>query len=336
MSFIRRLALTSAALLSFAATAQAADPVVVRAGYIPVLGAAQVFVIDNLGWDKEAGFDLQLKQFDSGPNMIQALASGTLDSYIAGVGPVIVAKSQGIGVRIVAATALEELVVAAGPELAATAGAPKESFAALSKKLGRPLKVATQPAGSVPNTMLQYWLWERAGIDRGAVELVPMGIDATQQALLAGAVDAAIIREPALTIITDRNPKVKVLAYGGDILPNQPGNVIALTEEFLKKHPDVSQKLVDLTVRATELIKKDPDVAAKAVEAAIGKGIIDAKTMSRALASKAVRFNVDPTVIVEQTAILRDYQVKLGAVKQAPALDGLFDATFYEKAAKKK
>ncbi|WP_114393606.1 ABC transporter substrate-binding protein [Oleisolibacter albus] len=335
ISSFRRFALAAVAVLALSPTARAADPVVVRAGYIPVLGAAQAFVIDNLGWDKENGFDLQLKQFDSGPNMIQALASGTLDTYIAGVGPVIVARSQGIGVRVVAATAVEELVVAAGPDLAAQPGSPAEAIAALSKKLGRPLKVATQPAGSVPNTMLQYWLWERAKADKAAIELVPMGIDATQQALLAGAVDAAIVREPALTIITDRNPQVKVLAYGGDILPNQPGNVIALTDDFAKAHPDIAQKLVDLTVKATDLIKADPKVAAKAVEAALGKGLISAEVMERALTSKAVKFNVDPAVIAEQTGVMQDYQVKLGAVKQASPLEGLFDASYYAKATNK-
>lgn len=317
--------------LAFVGSAQAADPVVVRAGYIPVLGAAQAFVIDNQGWDLQNGFDLQLKQFDSGPNAIQAVASGTLDAYIAGVAPVVVARGKGVGIRVVASTAVEELVVAAGPDLAKTGGSPAQAIEALSKKLGRPLKLATQPAGSVPNTFLQYWLWEVAKVDKQYVELVPQGIDATQQALLVGAVDGAIIREPALTIITGRNPDVKVLAYGQDILKNQPGNVIALTDDFTSKHPDIAQKLVELTAKATDVLKKDKKVAVAAIEAAIGKGLVPAAIIEQALSSPAVKFNTDPASILKETALVQDYQVKLGTVKEATPVEQIFDLSYYQK-----
>lgn len=333
--FTARLVAATALTAALVGSALAADPVVVRAAYIPVLGAAQAFVIDSQGWDLQNGFDLQLKQFDSGPNAIQAVTSGTVDVYIAGVAPVIVAKSKGIGIKVVAATAVEELVVAAGPELAGIPGKPAEAIAALSKKLGRPLKLATQPAGSVPNTFLQYWLWEVAKVDKAYVELVPQGIDATQQALLVGAVDGAIIREPALTIITDRNPGVKVLAYGGDILKNQPGNVIALTDDFTAKHPDIAQKLVELTAKATEVLKKDKKIAVAAVESAIGKGLIPAETLERALSSPAVKFNTDPGAIVAEVGVVQDYQVKLGTVKEPVPVDQIFDLSYYKKVAGK-
>lgn len=330
----RLVAATALAAAAFTGSASAADPVIVRAGYIPVLGAAQAFVIDNQGWDLANGFDLQLKQFDSGPNAIQAVASGTLDAYIAGVAPVVVARGKGVGIKVVASTAVEELVVAAGADLAKTAGSPAEAIAALSKKLGRPLKLATQPAGSVPNTFLQYWLWEVAKVDKAYVELVPQGIDATQQALLVGAVDGAIIREPALTIITGRNPDVKVLAYGGDILKNQPGNVIALTDEFTSQHPDIAQKLVELTARATEVLKTDKKVAIAAIESAIGKGLIPTSIIEQALSSPAVKFNTDPASILKETAVVQDYQVKLGTVKTPVPVEQIFDLTYYQKIAK--
>lgn len=327
----RLVAATVLTGLAAVGSVQAADPVVVRAGYIPVLGAAQAFVIDNQGWDLQNGFDLQLKQFDSGPNAIQAVASGTVDAYIAGVAPVVVARGKGVGIKVVASTAIEELVVAAGPDLAKTAGTPAQAIEALSKKLGRPLKLATQPAGSVPNTFLQYWLWEVAKVDKQYVELVPQGIDATQQALLVGAVDGAIIREPALTIITGRNKDVKVLAYGQDILKNQPGNVIALTDDFTAKHPDIAQKLVELTARATDVLKKDKKVAVAAIESAIGKGLVPTAIIEQALSSPAVKFNTDPASIMKETALVQDYQVKLGTVKEATPVEQIFDLTYYQK-----
>ncbi len=60
--------------LSFAQAAQQ-----VRVGYIPILGAAPLFVADKEGFAKAAGLDFRMTVFESGPNMISALASGTPD-----------------------------------------------------------------------------------------------------------------------------------------------------------------------------------------------------------------------------------------------------------------
>ena len=50
--------------------------------------------------------------------MIQALRSGTLDVYVAGLAPLLVARSKGIDVRVVAATVVEEMGFAASATLA--------------------------------------------------------------------------------------------------------------------------------------------------------------------------------------------------------------------------
>ena len=80
---------------------------------------------------------------------------------------------------------------------------------------GAPARLATQPAGSVPNTTLQHWLWEVGKVDKADVTVVPMGIDATQQAVLVGAVEGATVREPAVTIVQGRDPSIKLVALGG-------------------------------------------------------------------------------------------------------------------------
>jgi NitT/TauT family transport system substrate-binding protein len=328
-----------------AAAAAAALPVVagvrahaaapVRVGIIPVIGAAPVIVLNGEGWAKQAGLDLQFVTFESGPNMIQALASGTLDVYVAGVAPLAVARAKGIDVRVATATAVEEMVMVAGPKLAVefkpgVSGAA--AIAALRASLGRPVKLATQPAGSVPNTTLQHWLWEVVKADKADVEIVPMGIDATQQALLTGAVEGATIREPAVTIVTKRDPRTRVVALGGEMFPNQPGTVVAFSGAFLQRDPKGAQALVDQVVKAVELIKKDPDRAAPHVEAALGKGIVDRATIRAALTSPASKFVADPASITEATRAMQAYQVKLGSLDREYPLEGLFDMSFFRKA----
>lgn len=326
---------------ALAATATLARPVVAqtaipaRIGYIPIIGTAPVFVAQGEGWLKDAGIAASFTVFESGPNMIQAFASGTIDFYLAGIAPLAVARSRGVDVRVVAATAIAENVFVAAPALAKffTPGtAPAAAFKAHKAATGKAARLATQPAGSVPNTVLQYWLWEVANADKGDVEVVPMGIDATQQAVLAGAVEGGIVREPALTIVQSRNPGIKLVAGGQELFPGQPGTVLAGSGAFVTKNPDAVQKLVDSLVRAAALIAKDPDRAAPHVAAALGKGIVDPALIRKALVSPASTFEIDPRKIIEPSRAMQTYQVKLGSLEKELPFEGLFETQFYERA----
>ena len=328
----------TAAALALASSAALAAPVTARVGVIPIVGAAPIFVADGKGWAKEAGLELKFTTFESGPNMIQALATGTIDIYVAGVMPLAVARTKGIDSKVVTATAVEEMVFVAGPKLApyfAAGATPGDALKAYRAKEGKPARLAAQPPGSVPNTTLQHWLWQVAKADKADAEIVSMGIDATQQAVLVGAVEGAAIREPALTIVQGRNPAIKLVATGGQMFPSQPGTVVAVTPAFAAAHPEQVQALVDALVRADKLLKDKPDEAAPFVEAALGKGIVDLATIRKALTSPASRFIADPRAIVDATAKMQDYQVSIGTLDKASPLEGLFDPRYYEKAAGK-
>jgi NitT/TauT family transport system substrate-binding protein len=312
-----------------------AQTVAARVGFIPIVGAAPIFIADREGWLKEKGVQAAFTVFESGPNMIQAVASGTIDVYVAGVAPLAVARSRGVDVRVVAATAVGENVVAANPKLAAhfkPGVAAAQALKSFRAETGKAAKFATQPAGSVPNTTLQYWLWEVAKADKADVEIVQMGIDATQQALLAGAVDAASVREPAVSIVQARNPGVRLLATGDEVFPGQPGTVVAVSGAFAVKNPDAIQAIVTGVVRAIALAQTSPDRVVPHVEAALGKGIVDAATIKRALASPATKFLADPRAIVEPARAMQAYQMKLGSLEKELPFEGLFDSRFYERA----
>ncbi|WP_425373685.1 ABC transporter substrate-binding protein [Lichenihabitans psoromatis] len=332
---LRSIVLGLAAGLLSATIAYAADAIPVRIGVIPVIGASPIFVANGEGLLKQGGLNATFTTFESGPNMIQALASGTIDVYVAGVAPLAVARQKGIDVTVVASTAIEEMVFVASPKLAAyfTPGtSAADAFKAFRAKEGKPARLATQPPGSVPNTTLQHWLWATTGTAKTDADIVPMGIDATQQAVLTGAVDGASIREPALTIVQSRNPGIKLIALGGVMFPNQPGTVVAVSGGFEKAHPEAVQSLVSAVVKATDILKADPDRAAPFVEAALGKGITDVATIRKALTSPAAKFVADPRVIIDATRAMQTFQVSIGTLDKDVSLDGLFDPRFYEKA----
>ena len=138
LSKARRFAVAAAATLLFwGAQAHAATDV--RVGFIPVVGAGQLFVIDGEGWARDAGLNLKLTQFESGPAMISALASGTLDAYYGGIGPIMVASARGIDVKVYAATAIEEMTFVGRADFGAQADAATAGgFKAFTERQGRP------------------------------------------------------------------------------------------------------------------------------------------------------------------------------------------------------
>ena len=187
---------------------------------------SQLFVIVGEGWAKAAGLELQLTRFSSGPAMVQALASGGYEVAYIGIGPAMVASASGLDLRVTAANGINQgslIGVGAFAEGFAAAASPAAAFAAFRQKTGRPVRVATLPKGSVPDTVLQYWLNEVAHVAPGDVQVLGVGEDRVQQALLSGSAEAAGALEPILTIVQERGAFGEDSGDGGDDVSQSAG-----------------------------------------------------------------------------------------------------------------
>ncbi len=315
-----------------------AQAVPMRIGYVPVIGASALFVLEGAGWAREAGLDLKLTRFDSGPAAIQALGSGTLDALAIGIAPVAVARAKGLDVKVVSAAGTGgSAFVASGAlsaHFAAANGDQAKALAAFRAATGRKAKLATLPPGGVPTVALSHWLFKLGKVDPADVEIVQMGIDAVQQAMLAGSADGGTVLEPSATIVTLRNPALKRIATAQQMFPEIPGVVMAVTGAFEKAQPAAVEKFVGLVIRATDLIVNSPKDAAPHVLKALGAGIVDEATMTAALSSPAAGYVSDPRTIVGPTEAMLAYQVELKDFPTAPPVAGLFDAQFWERASK--
>lgn len=309
-----------------------------RVGYVPVIGASALLVLAGDGSTRDAGFDLKLSKFDSGPNAIQAFASGTIDILAVGVAPVAVARARGLDASVVSAAAIGGTAFMAGPALARafaeTGNDPAKAFAAFRVATGRKAKLGTLPPGGVPTVALHHWLWKIGRVDRADVEIINMGIEVVQQAMLTGAIDGGTLLEPSATLVSERDPRIRRIVNSTDMFPNIPGVVIAASGKLIKSRPDLVERFVGLLHRATEQLRNEPAKAAPLVLAALGGGLVAEDTIARALISPAVTFVTDPARIREATQELLAYQVELGDFAKSPALDGLFDQGLYERGVK--
>ena len=318
--------------LSIAATAAESGSVTLRVGYIPIMPMSQLFVMEGEGWVKDAGLNLKLTRFSSGPAMIQALASGTLDVAYIGIGPAMVSRAKGVPIKVVASNVYDQMaVIASGPFAKVWTKHPgADALAAFQKAHGRKLKIATMPKGSVPDTVLRYWIQKRLGVKLDQVEIVGMGASAIQQGLLAGSVDAASIMEPVLTIVGQRLPDSKVIVRGDEMLPDHPGAVVAVMEPVITAHPHAVAKLVELHVRATKVLNEQPDKSAKYLAEYIGKGLLPVELLAKSLKSPSTGFVADPHKIQDGTRRLYEYEQEIGVVKNPLDLGQLFDNRFFD------
>ncbi|HWI28541.1 MAG TPA: ABC transporter substrate-binding protein [Stellaceae bacterium] len=303
--------------------------------YIPIMPMAQLYVMQSEGWTKQAGLDLRLTKFSSGPAMVQAMASGKYDVMYVGIGPAMVARANGVPLKVVASAVVEQIALIAQGALAkdaAGAQSAADAIRAFTAEHHRKPKIATLPKGSVPDLVLRYWLERRAKLPIDSVEIVGMGEDRVQQALLTRSVDGASILEPIVTIVRERMPDARILVAGGAMFPDQPGAVVAVTQRALKDDPAAITQLVALHIRATELLHSDPARAARDIYPFLGQGLVPLATIERAVRSPVSHFVSDPRKIVDATREMRDFSKEIGTLAKPVPVKELFDTAIYQAA----
>ncbi len=332
--FLKVAALASALLLPGAACAQ--QPVKVQVGFVPVIGASPLFVLDGAGWAKQAGLEIASVKFDSGPTAIQAAASGQLDVLVIGIAPMAVARAKGVDLRIVATTSRGGSGLVATTKLQQAfdeaGGDAAKAFALFREKNGRPAKLGTLPAGAGPTVALGYWLKNIVQAPAGAVQIATLGIEAVQQAVLVDGIDGGTVLEPALSAVLTRAPHLKVIASEATMFPDAQGVGVAVSGAFAKANPAAVETLVALIVRATQAVKSDPQGAVEHVQKVLGGGLLPNAVVLRALTSPTLTWTNDPRAAVEPTRRMLAFQVESGDFATAPSLEGLFDASFFERA----
>ena len=332
--FFARTSLTLALIAGAAAPARA--QVTLEMAYMPIIPCSQLFVMEGLGWTKAAGIELKLTRFDSGPAIVQALASGKMDVMCLGIGPAMVARGKGIPVKAIAAGIVDQIAVIAQGDLVGYFDKHKngkEALTAFIRDKGRKPKIASFPKGSVPDTVTRHWLLVSLGMQPDDVELVGMGASRVQQALLSRSVDAAGTLEPVLTIVESQLQGSKVIARSADMMKGQPGSALVARESVIAGKREALVKLVALHIRATELLKQDPAKAAPHVTEFVAKGLIDVATIQKSLESPSTHFRSDPADIVRETRYMHDFQKK-EKLDTNVSVEGLFDLDIYREAAR--
>jgi len=231
------------AALSASLGAQAADPV--RIAYQTVVEPAKVAQADGL-YEKATGRTVEWRKFESGAEVITAIAAGGIDIGYVGSSPLAAAASRELPVETILIAAeigtAEALVVRNGANIAK----PSDL---LNKKVAVPYVSTTHYSLLAA---LAHWK-----IDPKQVAIVNLRPTEIPAAWARGDIDAAYVWDPALGKLKETG---KVLVSSAEVAgwgaPTFDAWIVR--KDFAQKNPEVVAKFVQVTGEAYAAYRRDP------------------------------------------------------------------------------
>jgi len=249
----------------------AAAKVTIAIGGAGCLCYLPTVLAERLGEFKKAGVEVETVNFKGGSQALTAVLGGSAD-VVSGYFDHCVnlaAKNQALQAFVVY-DRFPGFALVVAPKNSGTIGAVKD----LAGK-----KVGVSAPGSSTEFFLKYIL-AKNGVDPNSVGVVGIGLEATAIAAMEqGSVDAAIMLDPAVTLLQGKNKDLKILSdtrtqhdtlavFGGEY----PGGALYTRADWIAKHEQETQALTNAIVATLKWIHAHTpeEIMAKMPEEMVG------------------------------------------------------------------
>jgi taurine transport system substrate-binding protein len=245
MSITRRtlLAASSVAMLtSFGAMQSYAADVTVNIAYQPIVEPSRVPQADGT-YEKVTGAKVNWQKFDSGADVIAALASGSVDIGYVGSSPLAAGASRELPFETIFVVGLIDEA-----EALAVKGIDKPEDL-VGKKIATPF-VSTAHYSLL--TALKHW-----NVDPKSLQILNLRPPEIAAAWERGDIDGAYVWDPVLSQI---KKNAKVLADSGDVAEwgGPTFDAWIVSKKFAEEHPEVVTGFVKVTGDAYASYRADP------------------------------------------------------------------------------
>lgn len=325
---MKKIMLLSITLLLFGAVAFSgclnnsdAEATNVTIGYQPSTHQMAYTTAKELGWwnsnlsQLDDVKNVSDRSFPSGPSEATSLASNAIQVAYIGAAPLIPAIAQNnADLKIVAAVQIN------GSSLIVPVNADYTGPMYFEGK-----KIATFPPGSIQDTLLKQWLTDN-GVNLSLVDIKGMDSGEAQTALKAGSVDAVFLPHPAPAIIVAAGDG-KVVMTSGEMSPGHACCVLAVSQEFIDKYPDIVQEVVRIHVDATKYTQEHPEEAAKYYAEVTG---VSQDIVLQSIDEWDGQWISDPHLIEDYVVAYAKSQYEQGLTPRALTKEELFDTSFYD------
>ena len=252
-AMIRRLITSLAALLLSSGLALAQSKVTIAVGGAGCLCYLPTMLAQELGEYKKAGLDVEIVDFKGGSQSLTAVIGGSAD-VVSGYFDHCVnlaAKNQSL-IAFVTYDRYPGLVLIVSPKH----NAEIKSIKDLAGK-----KVGVTAPGSSTDFFLKYLL-KKNGVDPASTAVIGVGLGAAAIAAMEqGEIDAAVMLDPAVTLLQGKYKDLKILSdtrsqkdtqavFGGDY----PGGALYTKADWIEQHPKETQGLTTAIVHTLNWI----------------------------------------------------------------------------------
>jgi NitT/TauT family transport system substrate-binding protein len=297
-----------------------------KIGYLNVMDDAQTMLAKDAGLYDKHGLDVDLKMFDSGTTMIQAIVGGQLDAGVLGFTNAVTWAAKGADIKVVGGAQMgyHSLLVKKGSGI--------KTLADLKGK-----KVASQQKGSTADIVWNGVVLPQAGLSRTDVNMVYVTPAAAIQSLAAGQVDAAFVFEPYESI-AKATSDVDTIYEIGKVWPF-PCMVVITSGKQLNADRAAIEAMLDAQKQAMEMMQQQPQEAARALvkrfvqdESLTGpQGTFPAVAIvQKAIESQMFHWSLNQDE-VKRMQELADIMVQQGAMEKPVKVEQVLDLAWQQK-----
>ena len=293
--------------------------------------AAAAYIAQDKGWFEEEGLDLSAyESYVTGMALASALARGDIEvAYMCLVPAINVYANAGVPIKIVAGTHRAGYGLVVNPDKIKTV-----------EDLEKPdVRIGCVREGGAVDVLLQRTI-DRYGLDRNGVLSRVRRMNPPKQvlAIQTGQLDAAFLPEQWATMAEDLG--FRMLLTSQDVWPDMQGSVLVVKEELIEEHPEIVNRLVKTSQKATDWINQHPDEAAAIMARQLsvtGQTVLPAKA-----ADVAAKFEITPEVLLRSMGRLEyttavdpsmvqemiDYMAGMGYIKNSFEAEDILDLRF--------
>jgi len=250
---LRRLAVALAALVLSSGLALAQSKVTLAIGGASCLCYLPTMLAKQLGEYEKAGVNVEMVEFKGGSEALKAVMGGSADVVSGYFDHCVNLAAKG--------QHLQSFVVYDRYPGFALVVSPKHSAEINSIKDLANKKIGVSAPGSSTDFFLKYIL-KKNGVDPNSVGVIGVGLGASAIAAMEqGQVEAAIMLDPAVTILQNRDKNLKILSdtrsqkdtlavFGGEY----PGGALYTKAEWIAAHPKEVQAMTNAIVSTLKWI----------------------------------------------------------------------------------
>lgn len=290
----------------------AESPAPLRFAFQDRIGSVIPIVADTMGYFKEAGVDVEVLRFTSGPACAEALYTGAADMAGMGDTAAIIAVSRSSKFSIVASHAT-------GEHRHRIMMRKDTPFTSLKDLKGK--KIAVKKGTSTYGGLLGAL--SAAGMSTADVQIVDLTPPAMTEALLAGSVDAFAASEPTPSAAEQKGAR-QLATLGGQ--GNEYPILMVANNAYATKHRDAVVRLMQALKKAEEYAAAHPAETAAIMAAQTG---LTEATARKAMSLHSYTLKLDDQIrlSLEKIALFLQEQ---GITKQVPDMNKVVRPEFIE------